>query len=1562
MSTPTPTPPPPRADTNGYGKRVDLSGSAINVGLPSNGPALLLPIHIETRFMGTGRNRELWVRIFPDQISTDSHDMALTKDEWAASVRYWRAMWTLKPGDMDKQRVAWSELASAFGPRRAAYVAQVTAPPGFDAWIAGLPAGQPPTTLGHDKPFQPTPPQNLRETSWEKAPMARALPTQWLVALYANGVPVFCTLVDRTKQDLAVGPTPPPKNDPNADPQAAMQWMFEFEKAIKVGMAVKIALPLGDPPNGFDQVVVVGVSEADAKAGSDLIQHLITAHRFTDGFAFVPQGTPTKNSTDSKAGYSRHDDNYADSFRAERQAPLIKTMVQSPITTPPSPGNDARDAHFFADLLGIGRSVLMHIPNADGVDQQDAINMIRVLWPATGGYSIPYIYGYEGVPIEDLRQFVIANVRPRGPVPAFRIGKVPYGVLPVMSIQQPVETAVWPPLLLPISKLVNAAIPHWLSSLKDPAPDASGAHDAMNAVLGTDATSCRINAALCFGPYLQWNLWRFDYDELDSALGNLAAAYEHAYNSSTAAVAAQLDALGWTKRVGRLSGLVLQALYAYNLRLVTADNAISETDPLPEIVGLNINYVQYFKTKTVSDLLKDGYGQAPATLLFRLLWRSVLLEYASVAATVLKVRLQEPEYFPKTEARHPLPTFTWALNNPKFSIDPGAPPANGLALGDYIHSRLATPEGQKAYPTLASMFETLQALAPRPTAALQRTFIETLDLWAYRLDAWWTSLGTAALSKFRATAGSGVSVGVYGYVENLKPAAPQPSIGDVEPDEIKKLKNAGLAGTGLPDPVAPKPDNNGFVYAPSLSQAVTAAVLRNGYISLGGEGGTASHAVDLSSARVRSALQLMEGINQGQHLGALLGYQFEMHLLQSQPNVAQYIPVFRNLYPIVANKLTSEGPAESVAASNVVDGAALQQAWIAGKIPWGDYALPRVRSGAEYDAISRALNLLNDTVDAVSDISTAETIFQVVRGNPVRAGGALDAVSRDQHAPEPQVIETPRGGLDFTQRLLSFFSVDPDKPPRSSWLGSATSARASAEPYLEQWLTAILPDPSKVQFQLSYTPNGNHPAPVTVTLDQVGISALDLIALTPTAPDPAKPLQSGAEITGSELERWMVAQCAMVTRRLPIGATHISLAYGRDVLSHAPVVLPELLLLTRAVKELLGAARPVTAADLVPPASQSDLPPADMAQLSSRIQRAAAAFGDLVNSLDQLVDKITAKLSSTPPASVTADEVDALSSLLLTASSFDDPGAAPVSIGRDADSITSLAKQASLVRLRIDKRWKDMNSHLFDAQGNNILTAGATLPMIKRAVQDLFGKTFVVLPTYTPATGDSLQIALSDTTKARTAWGSLPQSDRLHAARVLQQMTHVHPSAARADQVLSLAAVMQSRASGQTITVTDLEVAQLPYDPAIPWLAIQKPPGQFPWDASLHGKCALLLWMPRALRNAPGPSICGLIFDEWVERIPNDTERTAVAFHYEEPASRAPQTLLLAIAPPGKPWSAQLLFDTVRETMQFAKVRCVDPESLQGVGQLIPALYFGYNSQGLTVSTEFVGLSAPESS
>jgi len=103
-----------------------------------------------------------------------------------------------------------------------------------------------------------------------------------------------------------------------------------------------------------------------------------------------------------------------------------------------------------------------------------------------------------------------------------------------------------------------------------------------------------------------------------------------------------------------------------------------------------------------------------------------------------------------------------------------------------------------------------------------------------------------------------------------------------------------------------------------------------------------------------------------------------------------------------------------------------------------------------------------------------------------------------------------------------------------------------------------------------------------------------------------------------------------------------------------------------------------------------------------------------------------------------------------------------------------------------------------------------------------------------------------------------------------------------------------------------------------------------------------------------GSNVGGLFVDEVVETVPDDSQTTGVAFHYEEPNAGAPHSILLAIPPDEQLWSMDRLADTVREALDLAEnVRTIDPDTLAQTGQMLPALYFAVNLLGATVSTDF---------
>lgn len=80
-----------------------------------------------------------------------------------------------------------------------------------------------------------------------------------------------------------------------------------------------------------------------------------------------------------------------------------------------------------------------------------------------------------------------------------------------------------------------------------------------------------------------------------------------------------------------------------------------------------------------------------------------------------------------------------------------------------------------------------------------------------------------------------------------------------------------------------------------------------------------------------------------------------------------------------------------------------------------------------------------------------------------------------------------------------------------------------------------------------------------------------------------------------------------------------------------------------------------------------------------------------------------------------------------------------------------------------------------------------------------------------------------------------------------------------------------------------------------------------------------------------------LVVDEWFETVPNKAETTGLTFHADNPNARAPQAILLGVQPDtAAAW-------TRSDAIEMARLRTVDPDSLDGVGHFLPALLFPVN-------------------
>jgi hypothetical protein len=1568
----------------------------------SSGPAqplVLFPVRLETRFFPLADgSSELRVRVYPDKVHVDTHEPALTAEELTWGEHFWEQTWRAA-GDEERAKAAWRQLADRFDPPRAAWIARQLKPANAD--------DRPKNPIAPDaalpKPINFPKPATQAEP-WTRAPLTRAMPNFWILLGYKNGRLVLNSQGGPIREPLAAGPDPSHSavvDEVGID--AGMKWMVDFNEAEAAGMGIRAQLTKEVVAAGFDFLLVMGIKDAAAGTNVDWtarLTELFNAHHYTDGMSFVPPGTPSNNTAEAPSGFSSEDPGHEASYSSERTVATVKAADQS-------------NAEVLTGALGLTNTpeVFASLSHATDVDQLDAQKMNRALWQATWGYFLLQMLGV-GQPgesplidedIEWARKHFVEYVRATGPLPAIRLGKQPYGFLPVTSLtgwkaSSSPSDANRDDTLRDTNR--DVALHDFLVRLRDiwrrkfpetprlgrsdDTPQQSGIDKDVTEVLSMDALSSHYSMRNLLGRhYLEhlliflsadfikdaWNLPDIepppqeDPPEIEEPDPDLTpaqkaqfrkqqkalrdafikaqqakqAAFQRAVDARQALLKGKRDALAaWWATQERLTTAVLQTLgVAWRPRLAHAtfsgpvallNGPLVQTDHNP---SLTPNYIKtlldarnIFKEIRFRNLSVEQ--PPPHTLLHLLLRHSMLLEYTNAAARLLIKRgllqpalRREPELIDLPVGQ--LLLSTWRQMAMKINVPGEAQP---MELSHYLLGFLPTGEPDIARePDLKPISEfraSLDHLQSLGVDKLELLLTGTLDLCSHRLDAWISSLATKRLALMRATNANAVLFGGYGWVMNLKPADAPPKV---------------TPPPGEQEPVFQPANNPGFVHAPSLAQASTVAILRSAHLAHAGADKQKPNdllAVDLSSERVRLATWLLDGVRQGQPLGALLGYRFERRL--HEVTVPEFIATFRELAPLVARKLDQPGPGvavEAVAANNVVDGLALMRRWQKGKstsqwtndtIPFGSSVgqqktklPPFDPNNPKFKALQAELNLLEQTVDAVSDALMAESVYQVVRGNPLRAANTIESIAGGETPPpELDVVQTPRTGVAHTHRLLALFSGEAVAP--AGWGTPSHPLRAAAEPHLNAWAARLLGSPANVRCLIEQVEPATEKVVDTkeVRLDQLRLTPLDFIYA----------VEGGQGGQQAEIEQRILYHAVRMNGGFAPGSLLRISPNRKAEWKTSELSYREFSELSRTARKLFGAVRAIDDADLNPPERSTGFS-VDVDELETR---AAAAR----ESLEQ-----TAKDFANQLATPGAADLNALRELILRAASFGVAGAVPLSAAGDSPN------DREILVVQSQSIGKELNKRLAQLDAGSGGTPASDEEKRDRALNQLrivLGKAFIVLPHFTATNAAELQQAFTDSTKVQ-------DGDPLASATWFERVARVRDGAARLNAALNYSEALNT---GERLKLT---IAQLPFANNDRWVALPFKPGQ----NQPVGKLSLAVQSASPV-NTLQP-LAGALIDEWVEVVPGTSEITGIALQYDQPNAAPPQTILIAVPPEiGQPWTIWSLQQVLLETLDLARIRAVDSEVLDEVGHYLPALYFAFNVLNETVSTDFTTL------
>lgn len=1493
-------------------------------GITDRHPILMFPVRLETRFMPQDRYpQELWVRIYPDQVSLDSHESELTEQEVAAGRLYFERSAAIDglvpaPGETEAEckkrnhQKAWRELAREVGPTRAAWILK--------------------RLSKNNKLDEPEPlPDSMPE-----APKVRVMPDYFVVRLYqadpedAEEINVEQCVAEKFGHVIPdplpvmwnLNQLPAETATSNKDDEELFDeessWVEDFDTAEDIGMAVKIPLSHLTPEQlkrGFTRVVAVGVkTSADEAHGSALIEGLIESHHYTDGIAFLKNGTPTNNCQTDVSGHSKSARDLETSFEIEccpqDANPPVDPLRSNANRLAKALGVDAATNSNESTNENDSDPLFKHIENAGDDEDSYAEEMLDALWPATWDcyFRLLGLDPQPGTLFHTIRQHFVKFANARGPLPSLRIGNLPYGVLPVSKFRA------------------------WIPSAED------------------------------------W-IWRAESEKQRSqwvpADRGLHAVLTKLFNLFLE-IATNPDAIPRMGTTDDPDRELLQVLamepnsFSYRAKHVVPDDYINQL--------LWFSAPWFFGSGSVF----QTEGKSPYAWVedWKRLWREQVVENGNLfnEVTGLPVRIDGEEI-----SLPILRFFLWGngtrLTTPlaKEGVGmriPGEDTPWQIAglLRDFLEVSIARGQSEVG-PALAG----LRDFSKRSSfEAIDRLFRDSLDLSTHRLDAWITSLATKRLRAMRIKEPTGIYIGAYGWLEDLQASSRHGFWPKGTPAPLDTVITPGTENTDFPlppdigfaiperlplEPSVPR-QSGGFIHAPSVGQATTAAVLRSAYLSHAADGVPQAAKVNLSSDRVRMALWLIDGVRQGQPLGALLGYQFERGLHDNALDF--HIDTFRDLFPLKAGKeieLEESETTETVAARNVVDGVALATAWRESD----PRALHTLSSELpeQNGPLETQLNRLLEALDALNDLWFAEAIHQGTQGRYERMGAALDAAAGIGPFPEAECVATPRSGHSDTHRICMLFN--------EQTVPTSISPRATAEPVLNAWVGRALGDLSRIYYRIRVPSIDDESRLVNVA--DLGMTALDFVYMASTPP-------SGEESELEQLIRYKLRRSnnwgADVEVRIDFNRIDPQEPSAYSPLNY-PTSMAEAIEVARSLLQVIGNATPLHPSALCLPeeagtseqeeeTSEVENPeatpfgtytPEDYTTLRNRV---AAARG--VPRQGGLAD-VGHRLDETTTNETICDGLD-------SARSFGVSDTIPASSIGDE----SLESRKTATLKEINRRLKKADALITEGDQFSNDQLDQAIGRLLEAAKAIFGSSFCLLPTFQAPRGDELKLVLSN------KWILGDQGEE-RIWSWLQEVATTHPSVQRFETALMMTQALTNiplsagtNCEDQAEAYVDSEpstlhfqIAQLPYRPLDRWTALSKDEyGVYSEKelayyteeelASLETRpqgCLSLAICTDSTVDVVRKRVAGILIDQWEERIPEKEEITGVSFPYDQPNAQAPQALLLAV--PGqweveeKDWTYADLFETVYDTMDLYKVRSVDLDAFRKVGQFLPALY-----------------------
>ena len=1461
-------------------------------------PILLFPIRIETKYHQSSDDgtRSLRIRFYPDQIIINNFDPRLTRKELEDARDYWRIISKLNRANVDQfnqdRNSAWTKLVNQHGLPRSAFITK--------AVISYDPKSEPDPvtpTLKADEVIE------KRMEDDYLSPSCKLLPNRFIVygkfkdpalgvlepAPIGKNIPEPL-LLDFLQEDFL-------QNRVNTD--VLPSWITDFNEAVEKGMAIEIKLKDQEYKSGFEYIIAYGVRENLSPEQTEReLETLFHAHKYGQGLSFVKQGTPTNlsklKSKDGQSFFSPHSHAQTDitSYRSMEFSALpdghagLLTEQQS-------------DGRIFEIALGI-ENVANGLLNANNHDQATATYMSFVLWSSVLNYFMNTFLNIPSLHLAGLQKHFVRYVSGQGIVPSIRVGKTPYGILPVTILSEWEDehiisgthfirtffTTLKSKLLEPKSGFIDQ-VPTAMKSKTGGIPPAENLLNILSMEAISHAYYVRGYRSLDF-------IADFSFDILKRKTANGMPITKFTYDQLRNRTRQELE-------------LHLDSIF------------------LPE------NYPTPLK-----EALKNFYNLCPGAGISSIEYPMVNVPEESdslfpnyIEKIYNDIMGQDRNFFKTTKKQIEIPDFAPSDSDPLL-----------FRLLRYSASIIGQSNDQKEIETFAESLKFLLDRDLKPDR-LRALMFQTLDLVSYRLDAWISSFANQRLDHLRRNQDKGLYAGAFGWVENLMPK---------ELDE-GLTKNSVRAGGYIHAP--------SYAHAAAAAVLRNGYLIHSNEFEK-----KDLLKINLNSERTKNALDIIDSIKNiplSELLGYWLERRLhDAKIDYIIDEFRKYFPLNKDDRKEL--KDATESGQERIIPRNLTDGFSVFKNWkrLIDKIPpasdfetiekyfeaienfmktddtgWKSFYSEIKNKYADDNGkmfnffnnqLKPQLNFLLDQMDGLSDLCIAESVFQAVSGNYLRSGAVLDGMSGEGQIPIPEISAIPRSGLRQIQRIALALEVPPlralnlqDVKDSVPW----TSPKKLAEPNFNKLVTSYLGD---IRFWVDLRDtSGIVTSSEELGLNELGLEAIDLLY-----------------IENSELE----LRLNFYAKNR--GFSNYSIRYEQEESSPAAIEkksLRDLQLMIKALRGMLVQGHALKYSDFISPNEMIQ-----GKRIVDSIKEVFQRYYDIILLLVQTLKELESVKSDD-----TEGGIENKRRALMKAGMFASEYAVP--LDREGSIITSgpeleekIIEAIKVLTLRLphgDDQVAKLSSWRASLQTTNeeeflesladelsgepenemkyFKTIDALVDQVKNTLNN---NSFLILPPFSISTDTG-------------SFANLKSSAQINRKLLkwIEKASYVRPRLRFLEETITYNHILESADFSfyrdETKFIESAEnLASTEEDP---------------------NPVSIILVVSTKIgeqeKNGPPSNLAGVVVDEWTDKIVSKEQDTFITFHYDGPNSEAPQSLLLAVSPNDQHrWNEDRLLQVILETFELMKLRAVDYRSLKVFRHFLPTLLLNSNGEDIYIN------------